>query len=63
MTAPLTYTVHTAAEATGLSVRTIDRAIKAGDLRANRPKVDGQEIAKVVIAAKELERWATGSQS
>lgn len=61
MTAPLTYTTQTAAEATGLSVRTIERAIKAGDLRATRPKVEGREITKDVILATELERWVKGA--
>ena len=33
---PLTYTYATAAQATGLSVDTIKRAVKAGDLAARK---------------------------
>lgn len=60
MTTTVAYTVKTAAEATGLSERTIDRAIKSGDLKATRPKVDGRSIAKDVISASELARWIEG---
>lgn len=58
--AKVAYTVAEAAEATGVSERTIARAIKAGDLRASRPKVGGKAVAKDLIARAELERWATG---
>jgi len=57
MAAKLSYTIPEAADATGLSEITIRRAIRAGDLRANRPKVEGREIAKEVILTAELERW------
>ena len=57
----ITYTVAEAAEATGVSVRTIDRAINSGDLAATRPTVNGRPLAKSLIAAAELQRWATSS--
>ena len=57
---PITYTYATAAQATGLSVDTIKRAVKAGDLAANQPEIDGRNIASVLIPAEELRRWALG---
>lgn len=62
MTATVAYNVKDAAEATGLSVDVIKRAIKSGDLRATRPTVDGRQITKDVIPAAELARWV-GAQS
>lgn len=60
MTAVVSVNVKDAAEATGLSVDVIKRAIKAGDLRTGRPTIDGREIQKVVIPVAELERWIEG---
>lgn len=57
---PLTYTYATAAQATGLSVDTIKRAVKAGDLAANQPVIESRTIASVLIPADELRRWALG---
>lgn len=53
------YTVAEAAEATGVSEATIARAVRAGDIRATRPRVDGKPVAKYLIARAELERWAS----
>lgn len=53
----IAYSRRQAAETTGLSVDVIDRAIKAGDLRAVRPTVDGRKLATVLILHTELERW------
>jgi len=50
-----------AAEAVGLSVDTVRRAINAGDLTTYRPRIDGREIQKELILASELERWITNS--
>lgn len=63
MTAPVAYTAKTAAEATGVSVDVIKRAIRAGDIKTSRPRVAGREIAKDLIPAAELERWATEGAS
>ena len=57
MTTPISYTAKTAAEATSLSIDVIKRAIRSGDIRATRPKVNGREIVKDVIASDELRRW------
>lgn len=57
---PITYTYATAAQATGLSVDTIKRAVKAGDLAANQPVIESRAIASVLIPAEELRRWALG---
>lgn len=61
--AKVAYTVAEAAEATGVSERTIARAIKSGDLAARRPRVGGKPVAKDLISRAELERWATGGAS
>lgn len=58
MAAKLAYTRAEAAEATGIGIKTIDRAIKAGDLATlPKPTVKGRRIAVVLIAADELRRW------
>ena len=46
-----------AAEVSGLSVDVIDKAIKAGNLRAVRPKVGDRKLATILIMHTELERW------
>jgi excisionase family DNA binding protein len=59
MSAPLAYTIATAAEATGLSRQTIDRAIKSGRLRAKRTSVtaDGEPAGSYLILADSLHAW------
>lgn len=55
----LAYSKEGAAEATGLSQATIDRAIKSGRLRAKRTSTstDGEPVGKYVILASALEAW------
>lgn len=53
----MTYSTAEAAVASGLSERTILRAIKAGDLKATRPRIAGQPVGRDVIDARELRRW------
>lgn len=53
----LSYTRAQASEMTGLSEDVIRRAIKAGDLKALDPRVDGKSIQRVVIEHDELMRW------
>lgn len=55
----LAYTLATAAEATGLSRKTLDRAIKAGTLRAKRTGLtaDGEPAGSFVILADALQAW------
>lgn len=57
----IAYTKRQAAEATGVSLDTIRRAIQAGDLVTVAPRVDGREIQKRLILSSELERWLTNS--
>lgn len=56
MTTPLSYTLPGAAEATGLSKSHLDRAIRAGQLRAKRTSndKDGNPAGRVVILASAL---------
>lgn len=54
----LAYNAHEAADATGVSVDVIRRAVRSGDLAVVNPKVDGKPIAKWLIPAPELARWA-----
>ncbi len=53
----LAYTREEAAQAVGVSVDTIKRAIAAGDLRTVSPAVKGRPVSRVLITAAELGRW------
>ena len=54
----ITYTRREAAEATGISEKTLDKAIKAGDLQTlPKPEINGRKVGTVLIAARELSRW------
>lgn len=53
----IAYTIPEAAEAVGLSERTIRDAIRAGDLAALRPRVNGRPIRSVRVEAAELHAW------
>ena len=54
----LAYTREEAAEAVGVSVDTIKRAISKGVLATVSPQTDkGRRVARVLIAADELKRW------
>lgn len=55
--APVAYDTAGAAAAAGVSVDVIKRALRAGDIEARYPKVDGRTIAKPLIPADELRRW------
>lgn len=59
MTDPLSYSKAGASDATGVSEQTIDRAIKAGRLRAKRTSEtkDGEPTGKVLIRATDLADW------
>lgn len=58
MTAPkLAYSAQEAADATGLSVDVIRRAVRAGDLATVSPTVGGKKLGKWVVTADELQRW------
>lgn len=59
----IAYTVPEAAEAVGMSERTIRDAIKAGDLAALRPRVNGRPIRSVRIDATELQQWLRDGES
>lgn len=54
----LAYTREQAAEAVGVSVDTIKRAIAKGVLATVSPQTDnGRRMSRVLIAADELKRW------
>lgn len=57
------YTVKSASVATGIGEDAIRRAIRAGDLKATRPKIKGKEMAKDVIAPEDLRSWLRGGAS
>lgn len=57
----LAYSAREAAEATGIGIDTIKRAVRSGDLPAKFPRIDGREVAKYVILADDLEAWITDS--
>lgn len=55
----LAYTIRTAALATGLSRKSIERAIKSGALPAKRTSVtrDGEPAGSYLILASALAEW------
>ena len=55
----LAYSIKTASEETGLSTSYLDRAIKAGELRAKKSgrTKDGEPVGKYVILATALESF------
>lgn len=59
MTIALSYTLSTAATATGLSRKSIERAVKSGALRAKRSSVteDGEPAGTYLILASDLQAW------
>lgn len=57
----LAYSVREAAEATGVGVDTVKRAIRSGDLPTKSPRVDGRRVNKYVILAADLEAWISDS--
>jgi hypothetical protein len=57
MAGQISYSRKQAAEQTGVSVDTLDRAIKAGDLATLHPPIDGKPIASPLIEHGELIRW------
>ena len=57
MDTKLAYSLQEAADATGLSIDTIRRAMRAGDLAVTYPRVNGRPISKPLVARSELERW------
>lgn len=59
MSTPLAYSKSDAAEAAGVSVQTLDRAIRAGVLRAKKTSItkDGEPSGKIVILASDLNAW------
>jgi excisionase family DNA binding protein len=58
-TAPLAYSIATAVEATGLSKSHLDRAIRAGELKAHKSgrDEDGEPVGKWVILARDLNAY------
>lgn len=62
MNAPLSYTYKTAAQATGLSSKTIERAVKSRKLPAKRSSTasDGEPTGAVIILADDLQAWLKG---
>lgn len=62
MTTPISYSLATAVAATGLSKSHLDRAIRAGHLRAHKSSVDadGEPCGKWVILAADLEAYLEG---
>lgn len=59
---PLAYSLKGAAAATGVSTKTIERAIKARRLKAKRSSEDedGEPAGVYVILAAELIAWLDG---
>lgn len=62
MTTPISYSLKGAAAATGLSTSALDRAIKAGHLRAKKSSQDeeGNPTGVWVILATALQSYVDG---
>lgn len=62
MTAPLSYSMPGAVEATGLSRSQLERAIRAGKLRAKKSSedADGNPTGVWVIPAESLKAYIDG---
>lgn len=62
MTTPLSYTLKTAAEATGLTTTTLSRAIKSTRLKARKSGLtpDGEPAGSYVILHADLMAWLEG---
>ncbi len=54
---PVSFSYETAALATGHSIDTIQRAVRAGDLAVKFQQVAGRTVSKPIILRGELERW------
>lgn len=56
---PLSYSLEGASRATGLSSSHLDRAIRAGELRARKSSrdADGEPAGRFVILADDLEAY------
>ena len=52
--AAVSYSIDTAAPASGYSPDQIRRAVRAGDLLMHYPDVDGRQLSKGVILAEDL---------
>lgn len=54
---PISFDWRGASAATGLSADMIMRAVRAGDLVAHYPVIDGRTVAKPLILANDLRAW------
>lgn len=59
----VSYSVDTAAAATGYSPDQIRRALKAGDLTMHFPEVDGRQLTKGSILAEDLRTWVESGKT
>lgn len=55
--APVSFDYDGAAAASGYSRDVIIRAARAGDIPVHYAEIDGRQLAKPVIKAKDLESW------
>lgn len=55
----IAYTISEAADSTGVSERTIERAINAGALKAKKTSrnTDGDPVGKRLVSARALADW------
>lgn len=62
MSTPLSYSMAGAVAATGLSKSHLDRAIRAGQLKAKKSgrDADGEPVGSFVILARDLEAYLNG---
>lgn len=56
-TVPVALNYEDAARDSGYSTDVIRRAVRAGDLPAHYPEVDGRQLSKPVILRDDLHAW------
>lgn len=60
MPTPISYTLQGAAEAVGLSTKTLSRAIESGDLLSFQPTAKDGKRGRTLILHADLMGWLTG---
>lgn len=61
--AAVSYSIDTAAAATGASRDVVQRAMRSGDLVVHYPDIDGKQVGKPLILAEDLRAWVAAGKT
>jgi len=61
--AAVSYSIDTAAAATGLSRDVVQRAMRSGDLVVHYPDISGKQVSKPLILADDLRAWIAAGKT